>query len=298
MNKKRAIEKTVSMDNYLVSIDGDLIFDLMQNTTRDNGYGQKLPYWGASGNVFYTKDEALKKEAKEVSFSGDIEKVKEFLINNKDNIHELDVLKQNGLKIMNDKQIKSFKHLSTSELAKDTLKNGHYGCAHLIEDNKVLIFFQNQLPIREYFEKNLTIPKYYREAQEALVKAYKANKVKPECELTDGALDKVMNSLLDIHFNKLSQNQKDMVLLLQEFNNNVLTNSSFNTEIVDLKHIATFKKGSNTINIEIPTNKGEEFVIDYNKKETKVTKISELLSFVNNELAQQDVNNFLKKRKI
>lgn len=299
MNKKNIINKTVSVDSYLCSVDGDIVYDLMQHTYRDNGYGQKLLYWGASGNVFYTKDETVLKELNELRSNGDIEKIKEFLTNNQKDIHSLEELKKNGVKLMKEKEFHAFRHLSTPEACKDTLKNNNYGCAHLIEDDKILIFYQNHLSIKDVCtNKNLNIQKNYQASQEGLLKAYKAGKIEPDGELTGGALDKVMNSLLDMNYVSLSKYQKEMVLLLQEFNDNILVNTSLHTKIDNNKHIASFTHVKKTIKVEIPKEKNDEFIIQSNGSSTNVKKVADLLSYINKEVSEQNVNSFLKKRKI
>jgi predicted nucleic acid-binding protein len=299
MNIKNIINKTVSLDNYLCSVDGDRIYDLMQVVYADNGHGQKLERWGASGTVFYTKDEKLAKQAKEISYNNDLEKTKEFLTQNKEHLYQLQDLYAKGLKLMNDKEFHAFKHLSSPELSKDTLKNNTYGCAHLIEDDKILIFYQNHISIREFCNnKNLNIQKNYHEAQAALLKAYKAGKIEPDGQFVGGAVDKVMNSLLDINFVNLSKYQKEMVLLLTEFNDSILVDTKFHTKIEKNKHIASFTQGEKTIKVEIPESKEQDFVVSSDGEIENIRKLSKLLSYVNKEIAQEKVNTFLKRKKM
>jgi hypothetical protein len=299
MTKTKIIEKTVSVEKYLCSIDGDYVHDLMQKIYVDNGHGQKLERWGASGNVFYTKDEAVVKELNKIRYDGDLVKLKEFLITHQEDIHELQDLYQKGLKLMNDKELLAFNHLSSPENAKDTLKNNHYGCAHLVEDNKILIFYQNQMAIRDFCNnKNLNIQKNYAEAQEALLKAYKAKKIEPDGKFVGSAVDKVMNSLLDMNYLSLSKHQKEMLLLLTEFNDSVLVDTKFHTKIENNKHIASFKQGEQNLKVEIPKEKNEEFIVSSNGTTTNIKKLADLLSYVNTEISQQNVNNFLQKRKM
>lgn len=299
MNKKKIIEKTVSVDKYLCSIDGDYVYDLMQKILVNNGHGQKLERWGATGTVFYTKDENLVKELNKLRYDGDLVKLKEFLIAQQEHVHELQDLYKDGLKLMRDKELLAFNHLYNPENAKDTLKNNHYGCAHLVEDDQILIFYQNLMPIRDFYtNKNLNVQKNYTEAQAGLLKAYKAKKVEPDGKFVGGALDKVMNSLLDMNYLSLSKYQKEMVLLLTEFNDNVLVDTKFHTKLESNKHIASFNQGAKTIKVEIPKEKNEEFIVNSNGATTNIKKLADLLSHVNTEISQQNVNNFLKKRKM
>lgn len=299
MNKKKIIEKTVSVDNYLCSTDGYLIYDLMQDIYVDNGHGQKLHRWGASGTVFYPKDEAVLKELKAIKYDGDLGKLKEFLIIHKEHIHDLGQLYTDGLKVMNDKEFHAFNHLSSPEHAKDTLKNNHYGCAHLVDDNQILIFYQNQMAIRDFYtNKNLNVQKNYAEAQEGLLKAYKAKKVEPNGKFVGGALDKVMNSLLDMNYLSLSKYQKEMVLLLTEFNDNILVDTKFHTKIENNKHVASFTHGRKSIKVEIPKEKNSDFVVQDNNSPTNIRNLADLLSFINKEISEQNVSNFLKTRKM
>lgn len=299
MNKKKIIEKTVSVDKYLCSIDGDYVYDLMQKILVDNGHGQKLERWGATGTVFYTKDENLVKELNKLRYDGDLVKLKEFLIAQQEHVHELQDLYKDGLKLMRDKELLAFNHLYNPENAKDTLKNNHYGCAHLVEDDQILIFYQNLMPIRDFYtNKNLNVQKNYAEAQAGLLKAYKDKKVEPDGKFVGGALDKVMNSLLDMNYLSLSKHQKQMVLLLTEFNDNVLVDTKFHTKLENNKHIASFTQGTKTIKVEIPKEKNEEFIVNSNGATANIKKLADLLSHVNTEISQQNVNNFLKKRKM
>lgn len=299
MNKKNIIEKTVSLDNYLCSVDGYKVYDLMQNILVSNGHGQKLERWGASGTVFYTTDDSLVKEVDKIRRGGNIDEIKQLLLSHKDEIHDLNVLNTNGLNLMSDKQFKAFQHLCDSEVRKDTLKNAYYGSAHLVEDDKILFFYQNALPIRDSFNnKNLNIQKNYLEAQEVLLKAYKSGKVEPDGELTGGARDKIMNALLDINFVNLSNFQKEIVLLLQEFNDSVLVDTKFNTSIKGQKHVASFTQGKKSITAEIPKLKNEEFVVQQNGQTNNIKKLSDLLSYVSKEISQEQVNSFLKRKKI
>lgn len=299
MNKNKAIENTVAVDDYLCSVDGNRIYDLMKEVYVDNGHGQKLQRWGASGAVFYTTDTNLIEELKKVKSSGDLKDIKEFLSANKDSIHELHELYKNGLQVMSDKEFMAFKHLSDSSHRKDTLKNGFYGSAHLVEDEKILFFYQNHISIRDHFNgKDLNKQKNYFEAQEALLKAYKSGKIEPDGQFIGGARDKVLNSLLDINFTNLSNYQKETVLMLQEFSNSVLTDAKFHTKLEKTTHVASFSKGQKKIEIELPRDKGNEFVVQNNGNTTNIKKVADLLSYVNSEIAQENVNSFLKRRKI
>jgi hypothetical protein len=299
MNIKNRVEKTVSVDNYLCCVNGNKIYDLMQDIWVDNGHGQKLHRWGASGVVFYTTDEKLQKDLDTLRHNGNLDEVKKFVLANKEHVHDLGELIRNGLKVMSDSEVKAFNHLSNSEYRKDTLKNGYYGAAHLVEDDKILFFYQNNPAIRDFYNgKNLNVQKNYLEAQEGLLKAYKNGKVKPDGSFTGGARDKVMNALLDINFVQLSSYQKETTLLLQEFSDNVLIGTQFSTKLENGKHVASFSQGNKNIDVEIPKTKDQDFVVNSDRDIENIRKLSKLLSYINTEIAQEQVFSFLKKKKM
>lgn len=297
MNAKNAVKKMVSLDNYLGTQNGYPVYDLMQETYRTNGYNQKLLGWGASGVVFYTEDETLLEKLHDVRTKDNLELLKQFLLENTKCLKLLSEVEKHS-PTMNDKQYLAFKHLRDKEHIANTLKNGFYGAAHLIEDDKLLVFRQNGLYMRDFVEnKDLNTATSYNKMQLELRRLYNENKIQPECELTSGAFKKVSEHLFNIS-PKLSNYQKDTVLLLTQFNQTILPEVFMANETVDSAPAVMFKNNSIKMIVVLPENKKEQFKVEADGNIRLFNNVPDLLKHINEEFSNSKVLSFLKRNKM
>lgn len=305
MNKtiKNALDKMVALDSYITSTEGYPIYDLMQEIKVDNGNGQKLDRWGASGIVFYTEDENILENLLALRNKGELVELKQFLIANHDFLRPLNNKDYPAIPEMNHHERSAFAHLATSSSKKTTFKEGYYGVAHLIEEDQLFIFYQNHPAISELYKGDLNKGENYLIAQQRLKQAYEEGKIKPQGVIKGNAFNIVIESLLEFNIKKMSEFQKDTILVLKQFNETLHGNNvDFSTVIKNGIHKAVFKYADNKIEVIIPVNKkdGLSLVVNDGIEEDSEYKmhLPQALYFINKEVASSNVAKFMKKLKI
>jgi hypothetical protein len=293
MSKKH--EKTlinfVQLTPNYTSENGYPIFDLMVNSSQPG-------YVGASNVVFYSEDD--KKVSELIEVMHDKEKARQFLEENITDVSMLQDLHKVGIKEMDYSAQLAFRNLSGKGGVKAALKKVTYGTAHLVRNGEMLIFHQSKSPVASLFggygeKKDMSSLESYTNMQTELGRLYDSGKAKPEATIKGKAFEKLFKEMNGMEYHKLNDYQKDNFLMFQEFAQTI--EITMKGDMKDTPKII-FGYGNKTLEITLPANKTEDFVVSGFKTPLAIKEAADVLYFVNFEIAQDKVAKFMEKRKV
>lgn len=183
----------LEINSYCFSKNGYPVYDLMVKGDARDPSGARLDgYISASGTIFYTENDFILENFKKVHDGGDIKKTLEFIKNSIGC-----VMMSSDVPVMDGNEQLAYSHLSSPATVKDTLKKSYYGAAHLVLEDKVLVFHQNKKGLSDFFSPpvDLNDPVKYRKLQKTIAQKYEAGELLPEATLTGKAFERVKNSL-------------------------------------------------------------------------------------------------------
>lgn len=171
-------EKVSEIRVNCLSKNGYPIFDLMIPSYPSDGYGGRLSgYISASGISFYTEDEKVLSQFNKALDYNNVKDAIEFMKLNPQTIQ-----RTQDIKTMDGSEQLAFGHLINERSRQETLKRGYYGVAHLVLEDKVVVFRQGDPKISSIFksDKDLNDPIELNKAQQTLYQLWEEEKIKPE----------------------------------------------------------------------------------------------------------------------
>ena len=204
----KLLNKTEEINQNLYSLDGYPIFDLMQASNEQG-------YITSTGYSFYCEIEDVNSKLASINNFLNVEKAKEFIKEQSQYI-----LENHKIPTMTNQQVLAFNHLTSKDINR-TFDKKIYGSAHLILDDKILIFFQNN-PVINLNHLDLTQPENLQSYQNHLLHLYKNKMIKPDCEFTGIATQKIKNNI----YKTSSKNIINLLLYLKEFFNEFNINAN------------------------------------------------------------------------
>lgn len=191
MNKN--LKNVTEIRCNVISKNGYPIYDLMVPSYPSDGHGDRLTgYVSATYTVFYTEDESILKQYNELRGKSDnFQQELDFLSKYPDCF-----MKDNEVPKMESNVQLAYSHLSSTKSIQETLKKKYFGCAFLIENDSLLIFHQNSLPIYNK-DQDLTDKHEFKQASLKLLELYETGKAVPEGRITDGAFRQIKGLLKD-----------------------------------------------------------------------------------------------------
>jgi hypothetical protein len=182
------LDKVTEINANVTSKNGYPIYDFMTPSYPSDGHGDRLSgYVSATGKAFYTENDEVLKQFRDCK---DIEEQKAFIQKNPKFVVNFRDIPQ-----MDHHAQMAYHHLKSHEARKNTMEKKYYGCAYLVEENKVLIFHQTRLPEIYGNNVNLNDKHEFKNASLKLLDLYESGKAKPEAEITDGAFEKLKATL-------------------------------------------------------------------------------------------------------
>lgn len=263
------LDKITEIHATVTSKSGYPIFDFMTPSYPSDGHGGRLSgYVSATGKAFYTEDDDILKQFRDCK---DLEEQKAFIQKNSKCIVNF-----RDIPAMEHYTQMAYHHLNSHESRKNTMEKKYYGCAYLVEEDKVLIFHQSRFPEIYGNNVNLNDKHEFKNASLKLLDLYESGKATPEAEITDGAFIKLKSTLKNyVVVPKLEKDHelKKEIETFIGFMNNFQVKFDINYD--------------NTKEVKITMESGE------NKKEYSITKSSKP-GYVKVENEQVSMSNLLR----
>lgn len=283
MKYKATIEKADSFNAVLMTQNGYPVYDIM--VPSNPGYCR------ASGLAFYTEDEKTLKEFSDL----DTEKRKEYAINHPDSIkYVTDIFK-------NSKEMTHPMPLAYNHLIFDfegTIMKGYYGCTHLVEGDKLLIFHQNKVFSKTGYrlDNRKEFNDLYEEIQNLTIKAYKEGIITPDGEIQGKALERLKSRNPEI-FKEMTKYQAKILDVLKSFKNELLEDCKLTYEKEDWLKVNIQINNKNYV-VNIPKTNKENLKLTMNENIQEFKDAHELIVEVYKDFSNQKLNSFMKKIKI
>lgn len=283
MKYKATIEKADSFTAVLMTQNGYPVYDIMVPSTPG--------YCRASGIAFYVEDDKILKEFEDL----DTEERKLFLISKPEYIKPVqDIFKYSP-------EMRHPMPLAYNHLLYDferTIKMGNYGCTHLIDEGKLLIFHQNEVFHKAGYKLNSQ--KDFNELNdeiEALVfKQYKEGSIKPDGEVSGKALER-LKAKNPVIFKEMTQYQAKTLEVIKSFKNELLDSCrlTYDKEEYLVIHMEINK---NVYDINVAKESKEMLSYSSNGKKEEFKNVHDLIVSLYSAISNNKLNNFIKKAKI
>jgi len=200
MSRKK-LDHVTEISINLTSQAGYPIYDLMEPSTAKDARGQSMSHYvSATGTVFYTEDPAILKEFSKIP---DVQSQKDFML-----AHPQCLMNESHVKAMDYKAALAFGHLKDTKSYSTMLKNKSYGCAHLVKEDKLLLFYQNSQALDRAYgaQVDLTNGHEFKTASLKLLEQFEAGKIAPDAEIAGAAFLKIQPLLSrSVHIGKLEK---------------------------------------------------------------------------------------------
>ncbi len=283
MKYKATIEKADSFNAVLMTENGFPIYDVMV-PTRDG-------YCSASSIVFYTEDENLLKEFKDLS----TEKRKEFLYNHPESVKTLNEVFSYS-KEMHHPMPLAYNHLLYD--FERTIRQGNYGCTHLIKDNELLIFHQSSLFARTGYKINnhKEFNDLYDELEKLVVTEYKEGKIQPDGVIKGKAVERLKSKNPEI-FKELSKYQDNVLDVVKTFKYELLDHCRLTYDKSD-DLIIHLEVNEIKYDIKVPKNAKENIELICNHEREELKNVTELIDNIYEKVTHNRLTNFKAKMKI
>lgn len=283
MKHKTTIENADSFNAVLMTQNGYPVYDVMVPS--------KPGYCRASGLAFYTEDEAVLKSFQDL----DTKQRKEFLLNHPEHLMSVQDILKHSPEMYHPMPL-AYNHLVYS--FQDTVKKGHYGSAHLIEGDKLLIFHQSQVfhktgfKINEHKEFN----ELYDSMQNMLYKAYKQGRITPDGTISGKALQRLKAKNPDM-FKEMTQYQEQALEVLKSFKHELLESGKLSYDKGESLVVNLQIKNKNYV-IDIPAKDKELLTLSINDNPSKFKNINDVVVDIYKDYSENKLNSFIKKIKM
>lgn len=291
---------TTEINAYAISKNGYPIYDFMIPYYPDNGHGQKLSgYVKASGIAFYTEDESVLKEYRNLK-NKNLGENESSLSRLKEEIDFLNGLtkylkKSYDIETMDSKAMMAFSHLSDEKSRKESFKKGYYGIAFLNDGNSLMIFPQNHPSLGSVFNEDLNDSEKFHQAQKKLLNAYQEKLIEPETKITNGAYQKLKKELKDFLTPHSSEHPLfEEIALLKAFKKDYATQMDIEIR-ADQVVLVQFKEINKTYQIRPNANKSKIELKEAEFKNWKAINFSDFLKtiYLDNNLIDKTISNFI-----
>lgn len=280
---KKIIENADDFSAVLMTQNGFPVYDIMSPT--------KPGYCSASGLAFYVEDEKVLKEFEQLHEK----ERKEFLIANTQYVQTIGEIFKASPEMRHPMPL-VYNHLLYA--FEDTVKKGNYGCTHLLEDGKLLVFHQGQVFNQTGYKIDTKKPfnDLYDEIENLVAKAYKAGKIMPEGEISGKALDR-LKSKNPVVFKQMSKHQNKTLDVLKSFKHELLDSCqlTYDKEEDLVVHI---KINQNSYDVTVPKTAKEAMSYSNNSVKQEFKNIHDLIVSLYSEVSNKKLNNFISKAKI
>jgi hypothetical protein len=286
----KTLEIATEINSTLLSNNGFPYYDLMLNS-RQRGYVS------ASNVVFYTENEDILNNFNTLVNKREttIEDEKQFFLENKKNLMTLQDAKKISTEMRHPLSM-AYNHLMSDK--EGTIAKAIYGSAHLIVEDKVLIFYQSGLGLDSILRNDSSFEEKYEEIQKKLKKMYDNGDIKPDGEIIEGADKKLINNLNGFFYYQNNEYQKNIGNILKEFKRELTKDINMETSFVNNNLNVEFKLKNSIIKLEIPKEKSEGIRIFQNGAIGIYKDINQLIIEVYKRINEDNINQFVKKIKV
>lgn len=283
MKYQAILDKADSFNAVLMTQNGFPVYDIMVPSTPG--------YCRASGLAFYTEDEEVLKKFNDY----DTKQRKQFLLENPDYIQNVEKILKNAPE-MNHPMPLAYNHLVYN--FEQTVKNGNYGSAHLLENDKLLIFHQSQVFHKTGFKisEHKDFNELYDSMQTMLYKAYKEGKITPDGSVSGKALQR-LKAKNPAMFKEMTPYQEQTLEILKSFKNELLESCKLSYDKGDSLVINMQINQKNYV-IDIPQNDKELLTLTINEAPCKFKNIHNVVVDIYKDYSENKLNTFIKKIKI
>lgn len=283
MKYKATIERADNFTAVLMTNNGYPVYDIMVPT--------RPGYCSASGIAFYTEDEEVLKTFSKL----DTEERKEYLLKHPENIKTVSDIFFKSSEMRHPISM-AYNHLVYA--FEDTVKKGNYGCTHLIEGDKLLIFHQSSVFRKTGYKIDNTkeFDDLYTEIQNLVAKAYKEGTITPEGEIHGKALERLKAKNPEM-FKEMSKYQSKTLDMLKSFKNELLDHCKLSYHKED-NLLVNIEINHKTYSLSIPKSKKELLSLKINDEEKLLPNINELMIEIYNDVNQNKINSFMRKMKV
>lgn len=283
MKYKSTIEKTDNFSAVLMTNNGYPVYDIM--------IPSRPGYCSASGLAFYTEDEEMLKKFSKL----DTEERKEYALKHSENIKTVSDIFLHSSEMRHPMPL-AYNHLVYA--FEETVKKGNYGCTHLIEGNKLLIFHQSSVFHKTGYklDSKKDFNDLYTEIQNLVAKAYKEGTITPDGEIHGKALERLKAKNPEI-FKEMSKHQSATLDILKSFRNELLDQCKL-TYNKEESLIVNLEINNKNYKISIPKSKKELLSLNINEEEQLFPNVHELIIEIYNSVNQNKLNSFMKKLKV
>lgn len=283
MKYKELIEKADNFTAILLTQNGYPVYDIMVPTNPG--------YCRASGTAFYVEDDKVLKDFKNLN----TKERKEFLLENEQYIKKVDDIFKTSPEMRHPMPL-AYTHLIND--FEGTVKKGNYGCTHLIEDGKLLIFHQNEVFYKTGYKRDIekNFIELYDEISTLVSKAYKEGKITPEGEISGNGLARLKAKNPSI-FKEMNAYQSNILEIIKSFKNEMLDVCRLTYDKED-DVIVHLEINQNSYDINIPKEKKQLISYSLDDKKTEFKNVHDLIVGLYSEVSNKKLNNFIKKQKL